>query len=208
MHRNSSHIPIGSLFFDIISIFRIRPFVFNFFLSWRFVFLQLSLPQLLWITVSFPRFRLFSSLVHFGWKDLCLRMVCIEFDRIGFMSVRPDTHSGSWHGTLRGAFHSKKISYTCGKNPFVFKKNPSIVRKNPFVVKESRTLFRKSEMPLGTLRPRLHEIRSKLDLIYWDPIPFSKGHLHEIGFITVCVYTRSDPLSTGPVKTSKCSVIS
>ena len=49
---------------------------------------------------------------------------------------------------IRGAFHSQKISYTFGKNPFVFMKNPPKIRKNPFVVKESRTLFQKSEMPL------------------------------------------------------------
>ena len=48
----------------------------------------------------------------------------------------------------RGAFHSQKISYTLGKNPFVFNKNPPKIRENPFVMKESRTLFRKSEMPL------------------------------------------------------------
>ena len=30
-----------------------------------------------------------------------------------------------------------------------FKKNPPKIRKNPFVVNESRTLFRKSEMPLA-----------------------------------------------------------
>ena len=48
----------------------------------------------------------------------------------------------------RGAFHSQEISYTLGKNPFVYKKNPPKIRKNPFVMKESRTLFRKSEMPL------------------------------------------------------------
>ena len=50
---------------------------------------------------------------------------------------------------FQGAFHSQKVSYTIGKDPFVFKKNPPKIRKNPFVVKESRTLFRKTEMPLG-----------------------------------------------------------
>ena len=48
----------------------------------------------------------------------------------------------------RGAFHSKKISYTFGKNPFVFKKNPSKIRINPFVLEKSRTLFPMSEVPL------------------------------------------------------------
>ena len=43
----------------------------------------------------------------------------------------------------------QKISYACGKNPFVCKENPSKIRKNPFVLKKSRTLFRRSEMPLG-----------------------------------------------------------
>ena len=49
----------------------------------------------------------------------------------------------------RGAFHSQKISYTFGKNPFVSKKNPSKIRINPFVLKKSRTLFPMSEVPLG-----------------------------------------------------------
>ena len=49
----------------------------------------------------------------------------------------------------RGAFHSQKISYTCGKNPFAFKKNPSKIRINPLVLKISRTLFPMSEVPLG-----------------------------------------------------------
>ena len=42
-----------------------------------------------------------------------------------------------------------KISYTFGKNPFVFKKNPSKIRINPFVFKKSRTLFPMSEVPLA-----------------------------------------------------------
>ena len=42
-----------------------------------------------------------------------------------------------------------KISYTLGKNPFVFKKNPSKIRINPFVLKRSRTLFPMSEVPLA-----------------------------------------------------------
>ena len=52
---------------------------------------------------------------------------------------------------LRGAFHSQKISYTLGKNPFLFKKNPSKIRINPFVLKKSRTLFPMSEVPLDWL---------------------------------------------------------
>ena len=43
-----------------------------------------------------------------------------------------------------------KISYTFGKNPFVFKKNPSKIGINPFVRKKSRTLFPMSEVPLGS----------------------------------------------------------
>ena len=50
---------------------------------------------------------------------------------------------------VRGAFHSQKISYTFGKNPFVFKKNPSKIRVNPFVLKKSCTLFTMSEVPLA-----------------------------------------------------------
>ena len=49
----------------------------------------------------------------------------------------------------RGAFHSQKISYTFGKNPFAFKKNPSKIRINPFVLKKSRTPFPISELPLA-----------------------------------------------------------
>ena len=44
-----------------------------------------------------------------------------------------------------------KISYTFGKNPFVFKKNPAKIRINPFVLKKSRTLFPMSEVPLGLI---------------------------------------------------------
>ena len=42
-----------------------------------------------------------------------------------------------------------KLSYTFGKNPFVFKKNPLKIRVNPFVLKKSRTLFLMSEVPLA-----------------------------------------------------------
>ena len=54
-----------------------------------------------------------------------------------------------WKGICRGAFHSQKVSYTFGKNPFVLKKNPSKILINPFVQKKSRTLFPMSELPLG-----------------------------------------------------------
>ena len=41
-----------------------------------------------------------------------------------------------------------KISYTFGRDPFVFKKNPSKIRKNPFILTASRTLFPMSAVPL------------------------------------------------------------
>ena len=41
----------------------------------------------------------------------------------------------------RGAFHSQKISYSFGKNPFVFKKNPSKIRVNPFVLENLVCFF-------------------------------------------------------------------
>ena len=47
---------------------------------------------------------------------------------------------------LRGVFHSQRISYTSGKNPFVLKKNPSEIRIYLFVLKKSSTHFRMSEM--------------------------------------------------------------
>ena len=71
--------------------------------------------------------------------------------------------------TRRGAFHSQKISYTLGKNPFVFKKNPPKIRKNPFVMKESRTLFRKSEMPLVT--------RDVLEMGACNKMPTAQMHI-------------------------------
>ena len=53
-------------------------------------------------------------------------------------------------GCSRGAFHSKKSRTPLAKILlFARKKNPSKIRKNPFVLKKSRTLFRRSEMPLG-----------------------------------------------------------
>ena len=51
------------------------------------------------------------------------------------------------HGRARG-ISFPKISYTFGKNPFIFKKNPSNIPINPFVLKKSRTPFPMSEMPL------------------------------------------------------------
>ena len=69
-------------------------------------------------------------------------LFCEDFSFVWNMGVCREAY---W----RGAFHSQKISYTLGKNPFVFKKNPPKIRRNPFVMKKSRTLFRKSEMPLA-----------------------------------------------------------
>ena len=55
-----------------------------------------------------------------------------------------------------------KISYTFGKNPFVFKKNPSKIRVNPFVLKKSRTLFPMSKLPLGPKRKCINFAVDKL----------------------------------------------
>ena len=76
----------------------------------------------------------------------------------------------------RGAFHSKNISYTFGKNPFVFKKNPSKIRMNPFVLKKSRTLFPINELPLG-----LNQVKSQLD----DGFKFLKISFISCLFLTI-----------------------
>ena len=60
---------------------------------------------------------------------------------------------------IRGAFHSQKISYTFGKNPFVLKENPSKIRVNLFVQKKSRTLFLMSEVPLDDISACFLQIR-------------------------------------------------
>ena len=64
------------------------------------------------------------------------------------VSNQPLSDSKNRHCKSRG-ISLQKISYTFGKNPFVFKKNPSKIRMNPFVLKKSRTLFPISELPLA-----------------------------------------------------------
>ena len=83
----------------------------------------------------------YQSVSYHPWKYTELVIVHRRFNWVVIETINP-------HIGIRGAFHSQKISYTFGKNPFVFKKNPSKICINPFVLKKSRTLFPMSEVPL------------------------------------------------------------
>ena len=86
---------------------------------------------------------------HFRQRNMPGGGVLIYFSiRERAVSNQPLSDSKNRHCKSRG-ISLQKISYTFGKNPFVFKKNPSKIRMNPFVLKKSRTLFPISELPLA-----------------------------------------------------------
>ena len=69
------------------------------------------------------------------------------YNGISVKSTQIPLFLGSISAKFARGISFPKISYTFGKNPFVFLKNPSKLRINLFVLKKSRTLFQMSEMP-------------------------------------------------------------